>query len=82
MDSRLDGFNDFLDVCADRNEMYIVGIFVDVISEDLLTLFVYIVDVVNNNQFFLSVNAGMGLTKRFHFVSIIIDALFAYVVDE
>jgi hypothetical protein len=82
MDSRLDRFNDFLDICANRNEMYVVRIFVDVVSEDLLTLFVYIVDVVDNNQFFLSVNAGMGLTERFHFIAIIINALFAYIVDE
>jgi hypothetical protein len=82
VNARLNAFDDFLDICADRYEMDIVFVFVDVVAEYLLALFVDSIQVVDDNHFFLAVNRTLGLTEDFHFVSVVIDTLFFQIVDE
>jgi hypothetical protein len=62
--------------------MDIVFVLVDIIAKHLLTLFIDGVDVVDNNHFFLTVDRALGLTEDFHFVPVIIDALFFQIVDK
>jgi hypothetical protein len=73
---------DLLNIGAHRDEMNVFGIFVHVIAENLLTLFVNGIDVVDHNDFLLPWDIGFGLAKRFHFGSEKLDALFFQIVDE
>jgi hypothetical protein len=82
MDTGLDTFNDFLYICANTHEMNIVLIFVNIVTEYLLALFVYIIEVVYDNHLFLSLDSGVGLTECFHFIAEIVDALFFQIVDD
>jgi hypothetical protein len=82
MDPRLNTFNDFLDIATYANEMDVVFVFVNVIPEHLLTLFIDEIDIIDDEHFFLSENRTLGLTERFHFVSVIIDSLLFEIVDK
>jgi hypothetical protein len=62
--------------------MNIVFVFVDIISENLLALFINGVYVINNNHLFFAIDGTMGLTEDFHFVPVIIDTLFFQIVDK
>jgi len=56
MQAGLQTFVHLLNIGADRDEMNVFGILVNVIAENLLALFVYDVNVVYYNDFFLSWN--------------------------
>ena len=62
--------------------MDILAVFVDTVAEDLLTLFIDVVDVVDNYRLFLPRNTGWRLTKCLEFVAKKLDALFFQVVDD
>jgi hypothetical protein len=81
MDTGLDTFDDFLYIGANAHEMDIVFVFVDIIAEYLLALFVYIIEVVYHNHLFFPLDSGVGLTEGFHFIAEIVDALFFQIVD-
>jgi hypothetical protein len=65
-----------------RQELDILAVFVNTVAEDLLTLFVDIVNVIDNNRLFLPQNTRRRLTKCLEFVAKKLDALFFQVVDD
>ncbi len=82
VESRLQTFVHFLDIGANRDELNIFRVLVDIVAKYLLTLFVDGVDVVDDNDFFFIWNIGGRLAKSFHLGAEILDALFFQVVDE
>jgi hypothetical protein len=82
MEPGLQTLDDLLNVAAGGNKMNVGFVFVNVIAEDLLALFIDHVNVVNHNDFLFAINRRMGLAKRLHFVAEIMNALFFQIVDK
>jgi hypothetical protein len=82
MYSGLIAFNDLLDIGANGNKMDVMFVFINVVAEYLLTLFIHCVNVVNDDEFFLAVYGGAGLAECLHIIAEILDSLFFDVVDE
>jgi hypothetical protein len=62
--------------------MDIVFVFINVISKYLLALFIDGVYVIDDNHLFFAINGTLGLTEDFHFIPVIIDALFFQIIDK
>jgi hypothetical protein len=56
MNSGLDTFDDLLDICTYGNEMDIVLIFINIVSKYLLTLFIDVINVVNDDELLFPVD--------------------------
>lgn len=78
----MDALDDFLYVATCGDEMYVVLVFVDIIAEHLLALFVDHVDVVNDDHLLFAINCTMGLAERLHIIAVELDALFFERVDK
>jgi hypothetical protein len=82
MNSGLDTFDDLLDICTYGNKMDIVLIFINIVSKYLLTLFIDVINVVNDDELLFPVDYAARLAKRFHFIAKILYSLLLQVIDE
>jgi hypothetical protein len=82
MNPRLDAINNLIYVRANRHEIDIILIFIDIVTEDLLALFIYGVHVVDHHHLLLTIYGTMRPTKRLHFIPIVIDATLFQIIDE
>jgi hypothetical protein len=78
----LDAIDNLIYVGANRHEIDIILIFIDIVTEDLLALFIYGVHVVNHHHLLLTVYRTMRPTERLHFISIVINAALFQIIDE
>jgi hypothetical protein len=58
MGSRLNTFYYFLDIGANGNKIDIILVFIDIIAEYLLTLFIDHIYIINNEQFLFTENSA------------------------
>jgi hypothetical protein len=82
MDTRLYALQDLLDIGTYGYYIDIVLVFVYIIAEYLLALFIDCIHVVDDNQLLLSVNRTARSAECFHLGSEIIDALFLQIIDK
>jgi hypothetical protein len=82
MGSRLNVFDDFLNVGTGGHETNIVLVFVNVIAKHLLVLLIHHIQIVNDDNLLFPENGTVGLAKRFHFIAEKMNALFFQIVDE
>ena len=73
---RINTFHDFLRIGSRHNELN-TRVRFHIIEKNLLGLFIHFIQAVYDDLLI-----GGGLTKRFHFVTVVLDALFLEDVDE
>jgi len=82
LDTGLYILDDLLLIATGKDELDIGGIFIDIITEDLLALLVDQVHVINDDHLFTAM-VGPGLAKGFHIIAEIRDSLLLLqIVDE